>query len=292
MDPARRHALLALLVVQVLFGTLGVVGKFAIPHLGADGVAAWRIAGGAVVFGVLRRVLGLPGVPWSSQARLALCAAIGIAGNQLLFLHGLARTTAVHATLLVTLTPVFTLLLGAALGHERLSWRPVVGVALAVAGVAVLLSHGLHGGSVVGDLLIVANTALYSFYLVLSRPLLATHPPLSVVAGVFAWGVPLTLPFTGLPPVEGPPVAWAAMAWILAGPTVGTYLLNLVALQHVPATVVGVFIALQPFVAAALAVPLLDESIGWRQALAASASVAGILLVSRRPASPPVGGRT
>jgi len=139
------------------------------------------------------------------------------------------------------------------------------------------------GGGVVGDLLIVGNTALYSFYLVLSRPLLQRHPPLSVVAGVFAWGVPLTLPFTGLPPVEAPAVAWAAMAWILAGPTVGTYLLNLVALQHVPATVVGVFIALQPFVAAALAVPLLGETLGWRQVVAASASVGGILLVSRRP---------
>jgi drug/metabolite transporter (DMT)-like permease len=283
MDPARRHALLALLVVQVLFGTLGVVGKVAIPHFGADGVAAWRIAGGALVFGVLRRALGLPGVPRADQARLLLCAAIGIAGNQLLFLHGLARTTAVHATLLVTLTPVFTLLLGAALGHERLGWRPVLGVGAAVGGVAVLLSHGLAGGGVVGDLLIVGNTALYSFYLVLSRPLLQRHPPLSVVAGVFAWGVPLTLPFTGLPPVEAPAVAWAAMAWILAGPTVGTYLLNLVALQHVPATVVGVFIALQPFVAAALAVPLLGETLGWRQVVAASASVGGILLVSRRP---------
>lgn len=286
------RALFTLLVVQLLFGTLGPVGKVAMPVFGASGIALARIAGGALVFGALRALFSLPRVPREHQLRLALCAVVGIAGNQLLFLAGLSRTSSIHATLIVTTTPVFTMLLAALIDGERPTPRTIGGVALSLSGVALLLSPGLGGGSLVGDLLVLANTALYSLYLVCSRPLLKALPPLSVAAGLFAWGVPWVLlasALTGAAPSLGglagfavPPAAGWALAWIVLGPTVGTYLLNLVALRSVPATLVGLFIALQPFVAAAIAIPLLGEEPGLREVAAACLSVAGIALASLR----------
>ncbi|HND31710.1 MAG TPA: hypothetical protein PLA94_17025, partial [Myxococcota bacterium] len=52
--PNLRPALLSLVVVQIFFGSLPVIGKLAIPAFGAGGVAFFRIAGGAVVFQLLR----------------------------------------------------------------------------------------------------------------------------------------------------------------------------------------------------------------------------------------------
>jgi drug/metabolite transporter (DMT)-like permease len=78
------------------------------------------------------------------------------------------------------------------------------------------------------------------------------------------------------------------MAWILVGPTVGTYLLNLMALRSVSPTLVGLFIALQPFVAAALAIPMLGERPGLRELAAGLLAVTGVAWASWRPR--PTGG--
>ena len=280
-SPPHRRALLALTAVQLLFGTLGPIGKIALPAFGATGVALGRIVGGALVFGLLRRIQGLPGVPPALRGRFLLCAFLGVAGNQLLFLEGLSRTSAVHATLIVTTTPVFTMVVGALLHRERPPLRSLLGVVLSLGGVALLLGPALGAGALVGDLLILCNTALYATYLVISRPLLTALPPLSVAAGLFAYAVPFVIIGAGIPTVTVSGPALAALAWIVAGPTVGTYLLNLVAQRHLSATLVGLFISLQPFVAAALAIPLLGETPGLREAAAAALSLAGIWVATR-----------
>ncbi len=280
----KARALAALTVVQLLFGTLGPIGKIALPVFGAPGVALARILGGAVVFGALRLAMGQPRAPRALQPRLALCAFIGVVANQLLFLEGLSRTSAVHATLLVTTTPVFTLLAGALLHRERPRAQVLAGVMLSLGGVGLLVGPKLGTGALLGDLLILANTALYATYLVISRPLLAQLPPITVAAGLFAWAAPMVLLVRGFSWPEAPAPALWALGWIVLGPTVGTYLLNLMALRQVPATLVGLFISLQPFVAAALALPLLGEVPGPREALAAALSLGGIVLASRASA--------
>ncbi len=201
---SRRAALAALLTVQLLFGSLPVVAKIAFQEFGAMGVAAWRIGGAALLFTVWARVTRAPSLPWREQPFVLMCAVLGVSGNQLLFLAGLARTSATHASLLTTTIPVLTLLVAVAFGRERLSLRQVLGVALALSGVIGLLSlRDTTGNStLLGDLLILANASIYSVYLVLSRDLLARHAPTTVLPWLFGWGFLTALPLTGLPPVH------------------------------------------------------------------------------------------
>lgn len=270
-DPGRDRprALLALLGVQLLFGGMPVFGKLALPSFGPDGVVFARIAGAAVAFILLQYVMRLPWVPRADLARLIGCSALGIVGNQLFFLHGLARTSAAHAALLTTTIPAITLGISIAVGIERLTARRALGLAIAGAGAALLILAREPGGGAAtpfGDALILCNTVLYSFYLVLSRPLLARHHPISVLSGLFAWGVMLLLPFTGVPLlagggllIEAPAPAWWALAFLVLGPTIGAYGLNIYALRFVPPSTVALWIYIQPPVAAALAIPLLGE---------------------------------
>ena len=53
----------------------------------------------------------------------AALALVGVVLNQVLFLLGVARTTAVHANILITMIPVFTLAVALVLGRERISAR-------------------------------------------------------------------------------------------------------------------------------------------------------------------------
>ena len=284
---ARRHrALAALLTVQLFFGSLPVIAKFAFAGFGADGLASWRIGGAAIAFALWARVRGAPALPWREQPFVLLCAVLGVSGNQLLFLEGLARTSAMHASILTTTIPMLTILAAVALGRERLRRAQMVGVPLALAGVLYLLLGKDPSGhaTLLGDLLIVANATIYSVYLVISRDLLARHSPASVLPWLFGWGFLTALPFAGLPPLAvADPRAWAAMAWVLGACTIGTYGLNLYALRTLPSSTVAVLIYLQPFVATALALPLLGEAPSWRMVTAGALTFAGVWIATRAP---------
>lgn len=287
-------ALAALLGVQLLFGAMPVVGKLAIAGFGPSDVAFLRMFGAALAFHAARHALGLPRIPLREQPVLVLLAILGISANQLLFLHGLARTSASHAALLTTAIPVLTLLVAAALGRERLSVRRVVGIAVALAGVLVLVlgTDPTGRATLFGDALILANTSVYAAYLVLSRDVLERWPPLSVLPWLFSWGLLTGLPFIGVPDLAGRPLdAWLAVAFIVLGPTIGSYALNLYALRTVPASVVALFIYLQPSIAAVLAIPLLDERPTARLLVSGALSFGGVWLATRSSRSVTRGAR-
>jgi O-acetylserine/cysteine efflux transporter len=73
--------------------------------------------------------------------------------------------------------------------------------------------------------------------------------------------------------------AWGALAYIVVGATVTPYLLNAWALARVPASVVAIYIFLQPLIAVLLANRVLGERPGWSTAAAALLIGAGIALV-------------
>lgn len=274
----------ALLLVQLLFGAFPVVAKLAFPSFGPGGVSFMRIAGGALFFQAVRLATREAAVPWREQPRFALCAALGIASNQLLFLYGLQRTSAMHAALLITTVPVATMAAAALLGRERLTQRRLLGMAIAAIGAALLISGRDLGGtaSALGDAMVLANAAVYGIYLVLSRDLLVRHPPLTAIAWFFTWGVPMVLPIAGLPSPWGHTSGeWLAVTFIVLGPTIGTYWLNLIALRRTPASVVALFIYVQPVITAVLAVHFLGEALTARTLLTGLMSFAGVFIATR-----------
>lgn len=275
------RALLALTFVQLLFGTLPVAAKLAIPAFGAGSVAFYRIAGAAVVFQLWRWFAKIPLPTRRDLPLIFLCALLGIAGNQLFFLFGLKYTTAVNATLIVTLSPVLTYGIAMLLRREQFNiWR-IMGMCVGLLGVALLVAGDVGGGRLIGDLMILLNTSLYAIYLVISRPLLQKYAPLAVVAMLFTLSIPVTLLAVGLPTVQAPLNAWLALIYVVIGPTIGTYYLNLYALKEVPASTVALFIYLQPFITTLTAMTLLGESPGSQALLSGLLSFAGVYLATR-----------
>src|SRR5688572_9840396 len=94
-------------------------------------------------------------VPPRDLAALAGLAVLGIAANQLLFIAGLARTTATMALVLGTTIPVFTAGIAIVLRREPPTIRSAGGVVLGLVGAVVAIGPG--GGDQahrVGDALI------------------------------------------------------------------------------------------------------------------------------------------
>ena len=146
---------------------------------------------------------------------------VGVGMNNMAFTSGVSMTTASDTALIYAAVPIWGILLGLALGLERPTLWGVVGVALAFAGVGVVVYGGLGGGggtSIVGDLLVVVATMCWGSYAVLSLPLLRTYSPLTVAAYTMLFGglaaLPLAVP--GFVVAEWSQVssgAWGAMAY-------------------------------------------------------------------------------
>lgn len=288
--PRGAGPVVALVLVQLFFGVFSVIGKLALREVTPFVLVAFRAVGGSLLLALLSRVLAPDEPRWTRRdaGTVVLLGMLGVFGNQLLFVSGLARTTATSATLLGVTIPVFTLLLAAATGTERPGARRTLGIAVALAGVlSLLLPRGadLAPEHLAGNLMIVVNCLVYSGYLVLSRDILRRRSAFAVVAAAFvSASVPVLL--VALPdllrfrPGSVTATGWAAIAGVVLLSTVGAYALNAWALARTSPSTAAAFIYLQPLVASLLAAVVLGERPGPRTFVAAALIFAGLALTT------------
>lgn len=283
---------LALAVVSVCFGAFSVVGKIALgdPRVPPLALTELRLAGAALAF--------LAAAAWRRESwpgraalgKLAVLALLGTVINQALFLSGLKFTSATEATLLVGSIPLFTYTAGRLLGREQGSLGKWLGLALALGGITLLfLVRGfrLEHEHLLGDTLILINCLSYSMYLVFARPVLRGLPSVRAMAVIFLFGAlefaPLGLvPLARIPWGELSSRTLYALAFVLVFPTIIAYFLNLWALKRAGASLVAIYVLLQPLVTASLAVfPPLNERPGLGLLAAGVLILSGLLVFSR-----------
>lgn len=281
--------------MQIAFATLSVVGRIVLRDLPPMAFAMLRLAGAALAFALVSpRALMPGGMPWRDRVGIAGCAALGIWGNQALFLSGLARTTATNATVLVATIPVFTALASMLLRREPVRARVLGGIAISFAGIVYLVgldAIDLGGEHFIGDLLVTANAVAYSFYLVLIRDYASRHGGLPVVTWGFCVGtiyaLPLGIPQLAASAASVPTETWWLVLYAVLVPTIFTYLANAWALRFASSSTVAIWIFLQPTIAALLAWRYLGEEPSARLIVSAVLVVAGIVVVTRAPRPTP-----
>lgn len=299
----RSSAHIALFLVNLIYGLNYVVAKGLMPAvIGPSGFILLRVLGAGLLLWLLR-ALRPERVQWADAGRMVLCAVFGVALNQLMFFHGLMRTSPVNASIIMVATPILVLVLSGLLIGERITWMKTIGIALGAIGALALIflkGPGANSGAtMLGDVFILINAASYGVYLVLVKPLMARYSAVTVMAWCFFLGSLLVLPFgwSELSVVEWSELSRAsiaAMVFVVVMVTFVAYLLNTWALGRVSPTVVGTYIYLQPLMAVVVTwlfmrigadrLGLTGEYstvIGWQQALCAAAIFGGVHLVGR-----------
>lgn len=279
-------------MTQVIFATLPIASKLILPVVEPLGIAAFRIFGAALAFVAVkwstRRHAGRVTAPRDLLALLGL-SVLGVVLNQVLFLEGVQRTTAVHANILITTIPAFTLGIALLLGRERGSALKLAGIALAGVGAAYLaFSRGgrADGATLLGDLLVVANSVCYASYLVLSKDLLKRYDPITVVTYIFLFGAMLIAPL-GVPALVRIPAEalttqrLLVIGYIILFTSFLTYLLSIWALKRAPSSLVAMYVYVQPVVTAVLAPLVLGERVTPHAGLASLLIFAGLALATR-----------
>lgn len=204
--------------------------------------------------------------------------------------HGLRFVPSARAALIFATFPLLTMLLAAALGHERLGATKAVGVLVTIGGVAVALGDKAWaaagaGHAWIGEAAVFGAALSGAVCSVLYRPYLRRYPtvPVSGLAMLASVGFLAILAagegfFAAWPSFSA--TGWAAVLFIGGSSGVG-YFLWLWALGNAPATDVTVFLALSPFTAAVLGAGLLGERVSAALALGLVCVGAGLWLSHR-----------
>jgi drug/metabolite transporter (DMT)-like permease len=208
--------------------------------------------------------------------------------------YGLQFIPSARGALLFAAFPLMTMLLAAALGHERLTVAKTAGVLMTIAGVGLALGEKAlerHAADAwLGESAVLASALCGAVCSVLYRPYLRKYPTLTVSAFAMLASVGfLALLAVGEGFFSAPPdftaPGWLAVVFIGISSGVG-YFLWLWALRHAPPTKVTVFLALSPITAAGLGVLLLGKPVSALSVLGLAGVVLGLFLALRQPTLP------
>lgn len=128
----------------------------------------------------------------------AMLGVVGIVGFNLFFFYALRYTSANNAALIMGTNPLLTVLLAAAVLGERPSVRHLVALPIALAGVAVVVTHGAVGSLFslqlsFGDVLMLCADIFWALYNVLCRRYMPPASPLVNTAWIMAAGAAVLL---------------------------------------------------------------------------------------------------
>lgn len=277
--------------MQALFGSLPVIAKSVLAAVPAVALVGFRVgitAGILVIVQAYRRRL------WLSETRdyvhLFVLSFLGVTFNQLLFIGGLSLTKASNTSLLAATIPVVTILVGAAIGSERLKGLKAAGIALSIIGVVILIDPrkaSFSSETTIGDLMIVVNSFSYGVYVALSKPVFTRNGAFRSMMWVFVFAAVFCVPLGGISfasvdaaTISG--IIWTAIIYIAIAGTAAPYLLNAWALARVDPSTVAVFIYLQPLIGFVMAVIFLGEAVTVSFAFAAALIFIGLYLATKR----------
>ncbi len=287
----RRPALL-LILTTLIWGSNAVAARLAVGHVSPMVLttARWSVACIALWF-VARRPLA---ASWPLlRPRWGYLAAMGVAGFtgfNALFYTAAHHTSAVNLTIIQGVVPVLVLLGGAVVLRLRVSALQALGVALTLAGVAVVASRGQW--SVLraldlnaGDVSVLLASVLYAGYTLGLRAKPAVSP-LVFFAAVAAVAALASLPLLAWEVAAGhffwpTPQGWLIILYVGLLPSFVSQITFIRAVELIGPARAGVFYNLTPVFGPALAVLVLGEPLQLYHVAALAMVLGGIWVAER-----------
>lgn len=295
--PAVLKAHLALFTVAMIYGANYTIAKIVLDgeHIQPLGFILLRVIVGTFLFWCFHVLMVRERLRRKDMGKVILCSVFGVAINQMFFFSGLKWTTPINASLIMTTTPILVLIVSAMLIGERITNRKILGITLGATGAILLISYGekiaFGGQRLIGDLLILINASAYGIYLVLVKSLMEKYHPVTVITWVFTFGCLFVFPF-GIQDLfevnwdTFDNTIWLAVIYVLLGTTFLAYLLNAYALKLANASLVSVYIYLQPMLASLIAILSGKDHINAPKLSAAILIFVGVYLVSIQKRKP------
>jgi drug/metabolite transporter (DMT)-like permease len=281
------------LILALIWGSTWLFIKLGLEDLPPFTFAGIRFVIAAIILLIIIIIRGRP-LP-RSRRDWALIAGTGIMAfgiNYGLLFWGEQRTSSGLAAILQTIIPVFGLVLAHLhLPEERITWTKLVGVMMAIAGVALIFSNQMQEGgrsAFQGSVAIVvgAFAAAYSNVLIKSRGGRLDYAVLAagqmicglvllLIVGITFEGNPLKLRWT--------PMAVVSLFYLAIVGSAVAFLLYYWLVRHMEVTKTMLIALFTPLLAVSLGMLVRGEQLTWRIVAGGACIMAGIgVIVLRR----------
>lgn len=282
---------IALLLANLIYGANYTIAKEVMPSfIEPVGFILLRVIGALFMFSLTTLIWRkFSSIDRRDVPRLVFCGLTGVAANQVFFFKGLSLTTPINAGIMMIITPILVLLLSSFILGESLTFKKITGILLGIAGAFTLIISkygiGAMGEAGIGDLFIFFNALSYGLYLVSVKPLMKKYDTIMLLNYLFAIGFIFVLPFgweefNRIDWTSFPPNIWWSVLFVVAGTTYFAYLFNNYGLKTISPGVVSVYIYLQPFLAAVIALMLGKDELDAIKIISGLLIFMGVYLVS------------
>jgi len=220
--------------------------------------------------------------------RVFMLGILGYALHQILFIVGIAQTTASLSALMIATSPAFVVLLNLYTKVEKLSARVLVGVVLSLSGVLMLVigsetdlvSTGTH---ILGGGLTLLSAMCWAGYTVFSKQYLSRYSPLRLTTITMILGT-IVLDIVAIPSLLAQQwhtislPGWVGFAYSFGFTVVLGYVIWNVGVQSSGPTRTAIYQNLTPVIALVFSYLLLGEVLGKLQVVGAAMVFLGIYL--------------
>lgn len=279
-------------LVYVAIAMLTWSSAYAAIAYGLDGgftpgeVAFARLLLGSICFVLWIRIRGLPLPPARAWPPLLALGVIGLSVYHLCLNYAETRIASGTAAIILALSPAAIAAASALWLRERLSVRAIAGLAIALAGVVlVVLTSGSGVAFQPRAALVLVSVLATAIYFTLQKPFSARYGAEAVTMVTIVGGALGALPFgLGLPHAlaTAPLSRDAALIWLGLAPTFLGYLTWNMALHRASVSKVSSFIYFSTPIALLISWAWLGERPGWMTLIGGAIVVGGVILTNSR----------
>lgn len=286
---------LSLFLAQVIYALNYSIAKDLMPtHIKPLGLVFMRIAGATILFWLLSFFTKPEKVETADFKKLLILAIFGVAVNQAFFIYGLSLTKPINSAIIMVSNPIAVMLFAIIVFKERLTVFKLSGLFLGIIGSLVLLLFKANGSfsigseTITGDLMTLINSLSWAIFVVMVKPYMQKYQTVTVMKWIFLFGFIYIFPF-GIQDLfsvswsELPSSVISAMAFVVVATTFLAYLLNTYALKALSSEVVSMYIYLQPFLAALVAIYLGKDQLTSLKLIAGILIISGVYLAGKKP---------
>jgi drug/metabolite transporter (DMT)-like permease len=287
---ASHHALgltdLLLFTMALIWGVNFVVVKYATRVFNPVAFTGLRVGTAALFMGSFVLIRGRTTLSRADVVRLLVLGVLGNGLYQLFFVHGVARTRAGNAALIVGAAPAFIALVARVRGIEHVKRMTLVGIALSVIGVGLVIAGSATSAqgetTFLGSVLVFLGVLAWTWYTILLQPYTRLDVVQISAVTLIGGAIPLVVASTpALIATDWSRVGvggWMALLYSSVVSLGIAYIFWYRGLRVLGPTRTAVYSNLQPIVALLVAWPFLGEIPTIFQGVGAVTIVAGVFL--------------
>lgn len=282
---------LLILIATIFFAVNIPVVKMLNPEwLSSNDITVFRLGGGCILFWIASLFVKPDRIERSDFPRILIGGGIGLFLFIYLFNLSLRYANPIDVSIIMTLPPVFVILINVLFRHSRPNMLEIAGVLLGLAGAVIVIisKHPEQKASdaMLGNLLALASALCYAVYLIVLEKPTHKYRPISLLRWIFlasfipcllfAWSMPHAPMFHG-------GLHWGAIgmiAFVVLCPTFLSYLMVNPAIKLIGSELVSLYQYLLPVFATIASVLMGLARLHWMQVIAMLVIIAGMALTN------------